>query len=278
MLKKVSFLALFLFAITSYSANALLIKVDFTSTSTDMWGNTTSAFDVTQAGFAASTFNSLTDAIMTAVRNDFYNSSLYGFISNDKQLNIDFVKAAVTDDVSAIDPNHYTIQVGSRLSGPHNGFGVACISCVSGPGGIARFPTTINNIFGSIFSNNIFSALTLAAGGTWDMNEAVNAIAGTLSHEIGHGLNQFHPSGQQINPGESLWGLMATGASPSLMPNGERLKDRAFSNVNMQDLVNNLGLRSAAVSEPPAIILFFSACLIMFFQLRKKNNQASLMC
>ncbi|MDP4944827.1 MAG: hypothetical protein NWQ48_04875, partial [Alishewanella sp.] len=125
MLKKVSFLALFLFAITSYSANALLIKVDFTSTSTDMWGNTTSAFDVTQAGFAASTFNSLTDAIMTAVRNDFYNSSLYGFISNDKQLNIDFLKAAVTDDVSAIDPNHYTIQVGSRLSGPYNGFGVA---------------------------------------------------------------------------------------------------------------------------------------------------------
>ncbi|WP_445426455.1 zinc-dependent metalloprotease family protein [Alishewanella sp. HL-SH06] len=272
MLKKVSFLALFLFAITSYSANALLIKVDFTSTSTDMWGNTTSAFDVTQAGFAASAFNSLTDAIMTAVRNDFYNSSLYGFISNDKQLNIDFIKAAVTDDVSAIDPNHYTIQVGSRLSSsPFNGLGVACYTCVSS--------STIapNTIFGSIFSNNIFSALTINAGFSWDTNEAVNAIAGTLSHEIGHGLGLAHPTLAQPNPGESAWGLMATGAAPSNMPNSERLKDRAFSYDNMGILVNNLGERSAAVSEPPAIILFLSACLMLFFQLRKKNNQASLM-
>lgn len=244
----------------SFNANALLIKLDFSSnTSMDMWGNVTESFDVTQAGFQSSDFTSITQNILNYVREDFY-SSAYGFIASNQQLDIDFMIALASTDVSAIDANNHTIQIGSRVSGPHNGFGVACLSCVSSNLGANSY------LFGSVFSNNIFSGLLGTAGGSWDLVEVTNAIAGTLSHEIGHSLGLSHPSGAETNPGESTYGLVATGAGPSYMPSSERLKNRAFSNNSMAQLVDNIGLRvvSTSVPEPSSVLLLLTALLFIY--------------
>ena len=88
-----------------------------------------------------------------------------------------------------------------------------------------------------------------------------NAIGGTLSHEIAHGLGLDHPGGIQSNPGDSAYGIMATGSTP--MPEAQRLLNRAFSDVNMQTLVNNVGLRSIPVPEPSTLLLFLFAGLFL---------------
>jgi hypothetical protein len=262
MRKKISGLLFIVLAACSSQANALLIKLDFTSIgSGDLWGNITNNLDPSQATGLSSSFISLTNNILGAVEADFHNNTDYGFIGINQRLDINFAIASHATDMSGVDANNYTIQIGSRVSGPHNGFGVACLGCVS------NSTVAPNTIFGSIFSNNIFGALTGAAGGAWDLTEAVNAIAGTVSHEIGHSLDLLHPSGPQANPGDSIFGLMATGASPAFMPNGERLVDRAFSFENMQGLVNNIGLKTiqppVPVPEPSGLWLSLVAILTM---------------
>ena len=253
--------------LASFNSSALLIKLDFESNpSTDIYNNVTSAFDVTQAGFEQSDFTTITNSILDYVREDFYSHD-YAFISNNQQLDIDFIIAQHSTDVSGIDSNHQTIQIGS-YSGPNNYFGVACLGCVSS----ATEPA--NTIFGSVFSNNIFSGLLATAGGSWSLTEAINAIAGTLSHEIGHALGILHPPGPESNPGESAWGIVATGAAPSRMPSTERLKNRAFSDNTMAQLVQNIGLRTVAeplpVPEPSSLFLMVVACVLM--QKRVLNN------
>lgn len=249
----------------SFNANALLIKLDFvTNPSVDYWGDVTTGFDVSQAGFAPTAFTTITENILKYIREDFY-SNAYGFIPNNQQLDIDFIIAQHGTDVSGIDANNQTIQIGSTSTSSY--FGQACLSCVSN----ASVPS--NTIFGSIFSNNIYNGLLAAAGGSWDLIEATNAIAGTLSHEIGHSLGISHPSGPEANPGESPWGLVATGASPSNMPNSERLKNRAFSYATMELLVQNIGLRTIAlpVPEPSSFFLMLAGCFLMLNRLIKNS-------
>ena len=249
----------------SFNANALLIKLDFVSSpSVDMWGDVTTGFDVTQAGFSPTSFTAITENILDYIREDFY-STAYGFIPNNQQLDIDFIIAQHSTDVSGIDANNQTIQIGSTSSS--SSYGQACVSCVSN----ASVPS--NTIFGSIFSNNIFNGLLSSAGGSWDLTEATNAIAGTISHEIGHSLGISHPNGPEANPGESPWGLVATGASPSNMPNGERLKNRAFSYDTMELLVQNVGLRTVTlpVPEPSSLFLMLAGCFLMLNRLIKNS-------
>lgn len=263
-MKRITQLFLSLLLLSSFNAHALLIKLDFeTLGSQDMWGYVTNDLDLSDATGLIEDFSTVTNAILQAVREDYY-SNQYNFIANNQQLDIDFIIASVATDVSALDANHYTIQIGSGESGP---LGLACFACVSSN----TVPT--NTIFGSVFSNTIFNVLTANAGGSWDLMEAVNAIAGTLSHEIGHALALGHPSGPQANPGESAWGIMATGASPSSMPNGERLKNRAFSDANMQSLARTLGVRTLeqpqSVPEPATIYIML---LAIFFLARASNK------
>ena len=255
-MKRIKNLLLCLCLTTSFHSNALLIKLDFeTLGSQDMWGNITNNFEPSQAQGLTESYSTVTNAILQAVRQDYYSTD-YDFIGNNQQLDIDFILASVSTDVSTLDSSHYTIQIGS---GSSSSFGVACFACVSS-NTIAQ-----NTIFGSVFSNNIFNWLSPNTGGSWDLTEAVNAIAGTLSHEIGHALALGHPSGRQTNPGESAWGVMATGSTP--MPNGERLKNRTFSNTNMQSLARTLGLRTLEqpqpVLEPSSVYIMILAVLFI---------------
>lgn len=257
-MKRINNLLLCLCLSISFNSNALLIKLDFeTLGSQDMWGNITNNFELSQAPGLTESYSTVTNAILQAVRQDYYSKD-YDFIGNNQQLDIDFILASVSTDVSTLDSSHYTIQIGSGSSGS---FGVACFACVSS-NTVAQ-----NTIFGSVFSNNIFNWLSPSAGGSWDLTEVVNAIAGTLSHEIGHALALGHPNGAQSNPGESAWGVMATGAPPSSMPNIERLKNRAFSNTNMQSLTRTLGLRTLeqpqSVPEPATIYIMLLAIFFL---------------
>lgn len=249
-----------LFSVLSTNANALLITLDFTSlNSSDLWGNETDDFNVASY-FDTSQTQDLIDAIVAAVENDFY-STAYSFIASNQQLDIDFMVATIGTDVSSIDSDNYAIQIGSVTSygsSSYNGtLGLACDSCVVSQTVLA------GSVVGSVFSNNILSGLYSVTVDGWDFEEIVNAIAGTLSHEIAHTLGLDHPTGTAANPGESAYGLMATGASPTSMPNGERLLDRAFSDTNMQTLVDNLGLRTVEVNSPGTWLLMLMAVVFM---------------
>lgn len=253
MTKFIQTLMLIFSLLGSFNANALLIKLDFSTIgSSDKWGNITNDFDITQAsGLTGFSFDQVTHAILAAVQEDYYSTS-YAFIDSNQQLDIDFMIAPVTSDVSSIDGNNYTVQIGSAQAGnTDKGLGVACTACIK-----PFLSEPINSIFASVFSNTIFNTLASTVGGLWDLTEVTNAIAGTLSHEIGHALGLSHPGSAQTNPGESLFGIMGTGYPPTSMPNAERLKNRAFSHTNMAILVNNLGLRSVPIPEPSTVALF----------------------
>lgn len=260
----------FVFAVVT-DARALTFVLDFDSFNTSK----TDDFDVTDFGFTAADRDDVTTAVLNSVASKFQQYPTMGDdaaspISDGNQLDIDFVIGAY----NAPDPNtlpsngdqdFFVVQIGSVAVGQS-------ISYLGQAFGQARNqngdPMTgwQGHTLASIYTDNI-GGLTNFAG---DMMKTVNAIAGTVAHEIGHTLNLGHAVGKQLNPGESLWSLMATGASPSNMPNAQRLLSRQFSYGEMTALTTMVDLRTAqeaagapadSVPEPAGILLFAVAVL-----------------
>lgn len=90
------------------------------------------------------------------------------------------------------------------------------------------------------------------SGGAGDDRFAADFPAGgTISHELGHRLSLLdHPSGAQANPGASAYSIMGTGASPTNMPNDQRILDRAFSYAEFDQLITAVGTQETSVPEP----------------------------
>ena len=121
-------------------------------------------------------------------------------------------------------------------------------------------------MFGSALTDTISGLLNLATSN----EQRINLLAGTVTHEIGHGLSLVHPSGQAPNPGASLWSVMATGASPSLMPSIERVKDRDFSYGEFSTLMQTVGLRPVSPIPEPGTWLMMGLGLVAVAWVRRK--------
>ncbi len=270
-------LAVILMTATAQQAHAVGFVLNFVSgPSTDIFGvGTTSANYVTQFGFTGLTTNAeVMDSVLNAVKADYLGYPDLGANASSplpvgKELDIDFYLTAPGAG------EYYLVNIGNNTTG--DGFlGQACLSCVRNAAGVGpNAPAVNHDTVGSILANNIDDLAGLAGSDT----QRINLLAGTISHEIGHSLSLPHPAGALPNPGESAYSLMGTGASPTFMPNGERVLNRSFAYSEFEQLIGAVGLRdvpgtpTTSVPEANSLILMVSGLGLLVI-LKKRTTQS----
>jgi hypothetical protein len=236
-------------AFVAAPAQALTIVLDFVNAPTTDRNNVgTLPENFTSWGFTGLDLNGIRNATLTAVKNDYLAFPSFGTnaaspLPAGKELNINFTFSNGLTGPGNVDTEWYYMAIGD--ANPNQAFlGQACLGCVRNAAGVSTVAN--GSIFGSTLTDSIFGLLSLATSDA----QRINLLAGTVAHEIGHGLSLVHPTGQAPNPGQSLWSVMATGASPSLMPSAERVKDRAFSYAEFSSLIRSVGLRDVVTPIP----------------------------
>jgi hypothetical protein len=234
---------------TPKPAHALTVLLDFVSgPTTDAFGVATLQESFASWGFTGLSLSGLRAAVLNAVNEDYLGYSTVGANSfsplpNGKELNINFGLTTGLTPPANGDTEWYYMAIGD--ADPNQGFlGQACLGCVRNSAGVATVAN--GTIFGSVLTDSIASLLGLATNDA----ERVNLLAGTVAHEIGHGLTLAHPGSALANPGASTFSIMATGAAPTSMPNAERIKDRAFAYTEFSSLIQSVGLRDAVSPIP----------------------------
>ena len=248
-----------------HAADPLTFVVDFKEPgqpdTTDILGNVVSTFDVTAYGFVAGDFNAVANAVMAEVEEDYF-TELVGTVAGPtgQHLAVDFIIGDIGTAPAGI-TEYYFIQVGTGTSGPHSGgtLGVAGTSVVRNSGGTGpNNGIAIGDVVSSVFTDAIvtLSGLTPANALTsGNLDFTTNAIAGTLSHEIGHTISLSHINkAGSVQPTAGASPIMGTGAID--LPNNDRIGDREFSlsGINSQSggstvfhipqLVGAIGLHS----------------------------------
>jgi hypothetical protein len=234
---------------TPKPAQALTVVLDFVpSATTDIFGVGTLAENFSTWGFTGLNLAGVRNAVLNAVTNDYLGYATVGAnaaspLPNGKELNINFTTSVGLTGPGNGDTEWYYMAIGD--ANPNKSFlGQACLSCVRNGSGVASVAN--GSIFGSTLTDSIFGLLSLATSDA----QRINLLAGTVSHEIGHGLGLDHPGSALANPGASAFSIMATGAAPTSMPNIERTKDRAFAYSEFSTLIQNVGLRNAVSPVP----------------------------
>jgi hypothetical protein len=234
---------------TPKPAQALTVVLDFVpGATTDLFGVGTLAENFSTWGFTGLNLAGVRNAVLSAVTNDYLGYATVGAnpsspLPNGKELNINFTTSLGLTGPGNGDSEWYYMAIGD--ANPNQGFlGQACLGCVRNSAGVATVAN--GSIFGSTLTDSIFGLLSLATSDA----QRINLLAGTVSHEIGHGLGLVHPNNALANPGASAFSIMATGAFPTSMPNGERVKDRAFAYSEFSTLVNRVGVRDAVSPVP----------------------------
>ncbi len=248
------------------STNLLTFVLDFKESSqgntTDIFGNVISTFDVTSYGFAAADFDTVANAVLAEVKEDFFDElvgTVAGPAGQDLQVNF------IVGDIGMAPPGvteYYYVQIGTGTSGPHSGgtLGVAGGSVVRSSAGTGPNNVQIGDVVSSVFTDAIGTLGGLSPSNaltTGNLVFTTNAISGTASHEIGHTLSLSHLSkAGSVQPTASASPIMGTGAVD--LPNNDRIGDREFSisgvdgsNGNaprqqIQQLVDAVGLHTTS--------------------------------
>lgn len=257
-------------------AQALTIVLNFVNApTTDINGVRTTPETFASWGFTGLlTLDAIRNATLAAVQTDYlaYPNAAQNPLSPlpvGKQLDIDFVWSSGLTGPNNGDADYFYVDIGD--ANPNQGFlGQACLDCVRNSAGLSSQPA--GAVVGSILSDSIAALLNLAGNDT----QRINLLAGTVSHEIGHSLTLRHPSGALANPGASAYSLMGTGASPTLMPSSERVKDRAFAYTEFASLIQSIGLRDVSpIPEPGAAWLLALGLGVVVLRARERRADAS---
>ena len=277
------------------TASAVTIVLDFneafqSNTQTTVFDATTNAesevrtFDVAAFGSfgTADDFDFVTQRILQEINTDYHGIATGGAspIGIGQELDIDFVIGDIGFAPSNGDSEYFYIQIGTE-AGSGGPLGFACIACVRG--GVGTVP--VSSVVGTIFSDNIQGLTGVGAAlSSGNIDATAYALAGTISHEIGHTLSLGHIYRDTAVTPNGLDPLMGTGALD--LPNAARIVDREFSlsgedsdgsggrtPVNyIQDLVNVLGLRDApstSVPLPASWVLLLLGAIIMMRKTRR---------
>lgn len=234
---------------TARPASALTIGLDFvTGPTTDIFGVGTTTADYSGFGYTGMTTAQIQQSILDSVIMDYLGYPTMAAdplspLAAGKALNINFVLSTSTLPPSNGDSEYYFLAIGNKTTSISS-LGQACLACVrTATGGGAIIP--VGSIVGSILVDNILGLAGLATTNA----QRTNLLAGTVSHEAGHALSLDHSLSALANPGESGYDLLATGAAPTFMPNGERVMDRAFGYSQFGLLITAVG--TADTSEVP---------------------------
>ena len=133
-----------------HASDVLTFVLDFKETTQgstfDIFGNEVSTFDVTSYGFAASAFDTVANAILAEVEEDYFDE-LIGTVAGPagQDLEIDFLIGDIGTAPVGVS-EYYYVQVGTGVAGPHSGeiLGVAGNDTITGQG-VAVTATTYMN-------------------------------------------------------------------------------------------------------------------------------------
>lgn len=258
-------------------AQALTVVLNFVNVATTDRNNVGTLPETFASwGFTTLDLNGIRSATLAAVQQDYLGfptaaTHALSPLPAGKELNINFTFSNGLTGPGNGDSEWYYMAIGD--ANPNQGFlGQACLGCVRNASGVSTVAN--GTIFGSTLTDSLGSASLLALA-TTDA-QRINLLAGTVAHEIGHGLVLPHPNGQLANPGQSLWSVMATGASPSNMPGAERVKDRAFAYSEFAQLIQSVGLRDVTpIPEPASALLLALGLFAVTWMVRARRASQS---
>lgn len=232
-------------------ASALTFVLDFdTLGSSDIFGSTTNGFNSTPFGFSGLSETQIRTGILDTVTDHFRSYPTLGLNPSSplpvgQELDIDFEIGTIGSAPTNMDSEFFFMQIGTAVPADPGLFGQACLSCVRNVAGFGA-NQSIGSVVGSIYTDAISSIARLAS----DNSGLFNLIAGTASHEIGHTLSLRHAGAQAPNPGESLWGVLGTGADG--MPNSQRVLGREFTYAKFGQLISAVGTRDIQITPTPS--------------------------
>ena len=252
-------------------AQALTVVLNFVNVATTDRNNVGTLPETFASwGFTTLDLSGVRNATLAAVTQDYlgypsFTSNAASPLPAGKELNINFTFSNGLTGPGNGDSEWHYMAIGD--ANPNQSFfGQACLGCVRNASGVSSVAN--GTIFGSTLTDSLAGLLSLATND----QQRINLLAGTVTHEIGHGLVLQHPNGQQSNPGQSLWSVMATGAAPSSMPNAERVKDRAFAYTEFAQLIQSVGLRDVTpIPEPSSALLLALGLLAVTVMVRVRR-------
>lgn len=207
----------------------------------DIFGNGLGDFDITAYGFTQQDFDALANAILAEVDFDYFRIPQgTTAVPAGQDLRVDFMIGDVgTAPVGVTE--YYYVQIGTGISGPHTDgtLGVAGGSVVRNTAGSGpNSGIQVGDIVASVFTNAIVTMGGLTPSDaltSGNLNATKHAVAGTLSHEIGHTLSLDHIDKAGVTTPTGLPPIMGTGAID--LPNQDRINDREFS-ISGQNIQN----------------------------------------